>query len=203
MKIKNRINQNISSIVLELLLIIIAVFLGLIVNELRISYNEKEYTKKILNYMISEINYNSKQLESIVPYHNAMKDSLEKFNQMIFASTNTKHTFDDLFKAMPKGFSVPLIESTGWELLNNTGAINNIELELAAELSKVYNLQYFLQRKVDKIGENMYIASNINSKEVDNIILAFGFLVADILIQEKRLIQRYPNIIDRLKKAAT
>jgi len=202
LNIQNSTKQKIFSVTLEVFLILVAVLLGMIVNEMRIAHNERQRTKKILHYMITEINDNSKSVSSMIPYHKTMRDSLGKITQTLLVKKNQIFTHEDLFKAMPKGFRVPLIETTGWVLLNNSDAINNLDLELSIELSKIYHLQQFLQGKLEKIGENIYISSNINLNETNSLILAFGFLVDDILIQEERLIESYSNVIEKLKKEA-
>lgn len=201
--IQNSSKQKILSVTLEVFLILLAVLLGMIVNEMRVSHNERQRTKTILCYMISEINDNSKRVSEMIPYHKTMKDSLGKLSETSLANKNQIFTYDDLFKAMPKGFRVPLIESTGWECLNSSGVINNLDLDLSIELSKIYNLQLFLHSKLEKIGENLYIASNSNLNETNNLILAFSFLVCDILIQEERLIESYSNVIEKLTKETT
>ena len=203
--LRNRDNSSkgkVIAIILELSLIMIAVFAGLIANELRISHNNKENTQKVLAYLITEIEANANKVKSIIPYHQSIKDSLNSLSQTIFVSKNKKLTFGDLISAMPKGFRIPRLESTGWQILNDTGAINHISLELAIVLSKVYNQQFFLGSKIDKIGDNFYIASNTNIKEIDNLVIALGFLVNDILIQEEQLSEQYSDIIEELKTAS-
>ncbi|MBN2415462.1 hypothetical protein JXO52_06455 [bacterium] len=192
--------KSIVSIAVELVLILVAVLLGLIVNEMRLNQNERQRTEKILGYIVTEFSNNGEQLTGLIPYHMAMSDSLQRFAYRLLKENRTDWTYEDISQAMPRGFRVPILEQTGWELLNNTGSVNNIDLELAVELSKIYNLQVFLQRKLDKVADNMYVAGNSDPDAVDNMIIALGFLINDILVQEKRLAEKYPLLTDMLKE---
>ena len=198
---ESRFRKSTFTIILELFLILVTVVLGLVVNEMRISYNEKQRTNKILKYMISEMESNSENLSKLMTYHHNISDSLNNLTKVVFASHYHKLTFQDFAKAIPKGFKIPLIESTGWKLLNNSGAINDIGLELSVTLSKLYSLQDFLQQKLDIISQNMYVSGNLNLNNIDNLVLASGFLINDIITQEEKLNEDYPKIIKKLKEA--
>lgn len=197
------IKEKIPYFILELFLVVTAVFLGLVVNEIRLSYNNNLRTTKVLEYIVAELEINSNQIKSILPYHKLMYENMQQLNQRIFTETKPRLTYNDLLAAMPKGFRVPLLESTGWQLLNNTGSMDNLELSLAVELSKIYKLQSFLNEKIERVSDNMYIAGNNNIHETENLVVSFSFLVSDILLQEERLFNLYPKIINAIKKNNT
>ena len=57
----------------------------------------------------------------------------------------------------------------------------------------------FEENKLNKIGDNFYIAGNVSPEKVSNLILAFSALAQDILKQEIRLSKAYPEIITQLE----
>lgn len=184
-------------LLIEVILIVLAVLLGLAANEWRVARAEKAQAKNALRYIKNELQSNKEQVDSFIPIHISIRDSLKALGPYLL-KRNANITLADLGKAMPGGFDVPLIEKTGWQLANQTDAINHIDYKLAAALSKLYYLQDFYQAKLDKVAENIYIASNVNLTDLGGFTLAFTVLASDIVIQEKRLSKLYAEMIKNL-----
>ena len=93
---------------------------------------------------------------------------------------------------------VALLQTTGWQLANQVGATNHFDEELALTLSKLYGLQASYQKKLDRISDNLYIASNANPRDITGLTVALSLLMNDIVIQEMRLSKSYPQVLDLL-----
>ena len=184
---------------LEVFLIVVGVILGLAANEWREDRAAKKQAQKSLDYILLEIKNNQAEVDSIISYHTQIKNSLHKLSNEILTH-NKQLTFNDLGDALPKGFKIPLLQSDAWELANQARNVNHIDYKLAESLSKLYSLQNFCQKKLDKIADNFYIASNINPDKISNLVLAFSALAQDILVQEKRLSKYYSEIIKKLEE---
>jgi hypothetical protein len=184
---------------LEVFLIIAGVLFGLTANEWRENRAAKKQAQVSLNYILLEIKNNQVEVDSIMTYHTQIRDSLRKLSNEILINKKVV-TFIDLGDALPRGFQIPLLQSDAWELANQIGTINHIDYKVAESLSKLYSLQNFCQKKLDKIADNFYIASNINPDKISNLVLAFSSLSQDILVQEKRLSKYYPEIIKKLEE---
>ena len=54
------------------------------------------------------------------------------------------------------------------------------------------------QRKLDRLSENFYVASNMDPSHLMGLATALFILTNDILIQERRLTKRYPEMLENL-----
>jgi len=184
-------------LIAEAVLIMMSVALGLMANEWRVGRENEKEAVNALEFIREEIEGNQERIEEILPYHERMADSLSVLMNRVFAS-GAKISTREMFTAMPSGFSTPLISRNSWELVNQTGAINHVDFDLAISLSRLYDLQAFYQQKIDLIGQNVYVAGNINSLDQGSAVIAFGLLANDIAIQERRLLKQYPAMVARL-----
>lgn len=183
-------------------LIVLSVLLGLLANQWRIASANEEQAEQSLRAIHAELQGNYEQVERLLPYHRRVDDSLDVLIERIAAAQSAVITPVEFRRAaLPEGFSTPLLQTNAWEMANRTGAINHIDFELASDLSSLYNLQAFYQRKLDKVGENWYVAGNVNPTNFAATTMATGILVNDIVHQEEDLVERYPEMIERLNDA--
>lgn len=187
----------VGSWIAEAVLIMLSISLGLMANEWRVDREQEKDALTALAFIREEMERNYNKMESVLPYHEQMSTSFaELMNRAL--TTNTTISAADMVKAMPDGFTTPLISRNSWELANQTGAINHMDFELAQELSQVYDLQAFYQQKVNLIGENVYVAGNLDTKDQGATAIALGLLANDISVQERRLVKHYPAVIARV-----
>ncbi len=189
-------------LIAEAVLIMISVVLGLMANEWRVSRDNEKEAVNALAFIREELETNRERIEEILPYHEQITDSLSVLMNRVFTTGAPVSTME-MFKAMPGGFSTPLVSRNSWELVNQTGAINHVDFNLAISLSRLYDLQAFYQKKIDLIGQNVYVAGNINPQDQGAAVIAFGLLANDIAIQERRLIKQYPPMVAKLDSAMT
>ena len=128
---------------------------------------------------------------SLVAYHEQVSDSLARL-------VGVAVTADAVQRALPNGFRVPLLQTTAWDLSVQTGIINQFDLSTVAPIARVYNLQQFLQGKLDRISDNFYIASNVDPRVAQGQARAPSILAGDIAIQERKLMRLYPEALNPL-----
>ena len=141
---------------------------------------------------------NYDDVKRLLPYHEQMDEALDSLILRVFEQGGTV-TVTEFMQALPSGFKVPILETYAWEVANRTGAINHIDFDLAMDLGKLYGWQAFLQGKLDVSGQNWYVAGNINPENFTATTVAISALTNDIVIQEKRLMEIYPGMIERLE----
>lgn len=181
----------------EAALIVFSVLLGLMANEWRVAQVDEREADAALQAIRAELQRNHEEVQGLLPYHRRMSDSLAVLVERIYEGLGAV-SHEVLFQAMPRGFSVPLIERNAWDVANRTGTINHIDFDLASALSQLYGLQAFYQGKLDLIGQNWYVAGNITPENLAATAIALGSLANDIVIQEERLSEQYPTMIERL-----
>ena len=189
-------------LVAEAVLIMMSVALGLMANEWRVARDNEKEAVTALEFIREEIGSNHEKVKDILPYRQQITDSLTVLMNRVF-TTGEQVSTAELFYAMPEGFTVPIISRNSWDLANQTGAISHVPFELAIELSQLYDHQQFYQKKVDQLGDNLYVAGNINTRDQSSSAVAFRMLANDILIQENRLVRSYEDIIPRMDSLLT
>lgn len=192
----------VGSWIAEAVLIILSISLGLMANEWRIASENKKEALIALEFIKEEMQTNYNKIEAVLPYHEQMRDAFAVLMNRAL-TTNETISAADMVKAMPDGFTTPLISRNSWELANQTGAVNHMDFELAKALSQVYDLQAFYQKKVDLIGENVYVAGNLDTKDQGATAIALGLLANDISLQERRLAEQYPSVIAQVDSVIT
>ena len=190
------------AILLEVLLIIMGVLAGMWVNDWREEQNHKKEAKKSLQLIHTEIEHNLEAVKASLEKRKINLQGFQNLTGMFMQNPNYEFSIMEVQQAAPEGFSSPLIERSAWDLAHQTGNIQYMSLELASELSRVYSLQEFYQKKLDVLGLNGYVASNIDLGKLESTVLALTVLIKDIEIQEVRLSQQvYPDMLKLLKSA--
>lgn len=179
-------------------LIVLSVLLGLLANQWRVAAANEEKAEQSLRAIRAELERNYEQVQRLLPYHRRIDDSLDVLIARLADTPNAVVTPTEFRRALPEGFSTPLLQTNAWEMAQRTGSVNHIEFALVSELSALYNQQAFYQRKLDKVGENWYVAGNVNPANFAATAMATGILVNDIVLQEEDLVGRYPALIERL-----
>ena len=83
-------------------------------------------------------------------------------------------------------------------MAKETNAWNYLDYDFVISLSRLYSLQNLYQSKLDQVGNNLYVASNIS--DLSGFTLASLTLLQDMVIQEKKLIKHYKNILQKLEE---
>lgn len=152
---------SIGRFIVEILLIMASVFAALAVDQYRENYRNEKKAETALQYIKGDITGNLEQIENVVAYHDTIaKNFYQIANKMMGSGTIPDYT--DFRQAAPKGFITPLLENTGWQMAKETNALNYLDYDFVISLSRLYSLQNFYQSKLDQVGNNLYVASNIS-----------------------------------------
>lgn len=185
------------TLLIEVVLIVLGVLLGLFANEWRKARADQARSDVALEQIRAEIAYNQSEIDSsLVAYHEQVSDSLARLVSR--GEAGVAVTADAVQRALPNGFRVPLLQTTAWDLSVQTGIINQFDLSTVAPIARVYNLQQFLQGKLDRISDNFYIASNVDPRVAQGQARAPSILAGDIAIQERKLMRLYPEALNPL-----
>ncbi|MCD4827930.1 MAG: hypothetical protein K8R90_00675 [Candidatus Cloacimonetes bacterium] len=184
-------------VIAETVLLIIGVFLGIFVNEMRIEQRDKARAQVALGQIRAELQSNQEMINAISAHHVAVRDSL---NSLLSRTTEIgkSPTLKDLWKSMNGGFGVPNLQQHSWSLALHLGVLEHIDYPTARLLSNVYSLQEFYIDKYDRLADNLYLASNIDPEFSDGLVLAMGFLANDIVIHEQDIIEAYTKTLEYL-----
>lgn len=107
--------------IFEVVLIVLGVFLGLFVNELRIEQRDLARAERALEQITAELQFNQKMITRISVHHVAVKDSLDALLSRTDFQENTV-TLPELWKSMLGGFGVVGLQRQAWTLANRLGS---------------------------------------------------------------------------------
>ncbi len=191
--------QSTGRFIAEIILIILGVLLGIMANQWRETQARKSAAQGGLEAVAAEIQANREQVDRVLPIHEAMLDSLRAVTGRMMA-TNEAPDFTSLTRIWSGGFTMPLLESATWETANRTGIFQDLDFRITRSLIRYYSLVSFCQSKLDRVGENIYVATNIDPTHRRGLILAITLVTNDIIIQEKRLQELSDKLLKQLDR---
>jgi hypothetical protein len=89
-------------------------------------------------------------------------------------------------------------EQTAWELAVATGALDHVAPDLAFSLSGAYTAQSALRTYQDGFTQAAMAPGSFTLGDATGLAIALDAYLADVLIQEPRLIERYTQLLDKL-----
>ena len=191
--------RSFQGILLEVLLIIMGVLAGMWVNDWREEQNHKKEARRSLQLIHTEIEHNLEAVKSSLEKRRINLQGFQQLTGRFMQDPTYEFNIMEVQQAAPEGFSSPLIERSAWDLAHQTGNIQYMSLEVASKLSRLYSLQEFYQKKLDVLGLNGYVASNIDLDKLESTVLALTVLIKDTEIQEIRLSEEeYPEMLSYL-----
>lgn len=191
--------QSTGRFIAEIILIILGVLLGIMANEWREGRARSVEARRGLAAIATEIRGNRSQVDQVLDLHEALLDSLQGLLRRMTAAGTTPD-FQALTGVWSGGYPMPLLETANWEAANSTGISGELDFSLTRGLVRYYSLVSFCQDKLDRIGENLYVATNIDPDHRHGLILAITLTTNDIIIQEKRLLEISDKLLEQLPR---
>jgi hypothetical protein len=181
------------NLVLEVVLISVGVFLGLLGEQWRENSHQRELAKESLRRFRAEIVENRSAVAGVVEYHATLKKELQA--------------------ALDKGLDHPSGEGvhfqgvrpahfdrSAWELAIATQSLAYIDPDLAFSLANVYNLQGTVDGLTRGLTQAMYASPPIDDNRSINFLGAVLVYYGDATIYEPQLIEMYDAILPRIDR---
>lgn len=172
---KIKFSQRFTDHLIQAFLIFTSVFLAFWLTEIREEQKTKEVVRAALENIASEMNHNHNRMVTTYLYH------LEMIKQMDSLSTNHPENFKKYYGYQLKdwkGVQIPMLRSSAFQTLLNSGVIEDIPFDIIKSISNIYNSQSAIQRLDDSILEK--ILNDKGFTTLSDIRHAFG-LYAEIL----------------------
>lgn len=157
-----RLKQRIADHLVHGLLIFTSVFMAFWLSERRETQKNQKIAENALTNVAAEMRYNHQQIVRSFNYQykilNAM-DSTQKANPEItdYVKATTIEGWQGLF--------LPLLRSSAYASIINSGILKDVPLETANAIARVYNFQNIIERFEDNILSAASQASDFNSIE--------------------------------------
>lgn len=181
----------IPKLLLEVILISSGVFLGLAGEQWRESAHKRELAATAVRGFRSELETNRKAVAAVKDYHAAKHKELTGFFQ---ADPKQRSKMQVHFK----GIQTVAFEHAAWDLALATGALANIDQQLAYSLAHVYNTQEFYGQLTQGLTQAMY--AHPPSDNDHGFLQAVDLYYDDIVVEEPKLLAMYDELIPKIDR---
>jgi len=181
-------------IVLEVGLISVGVFLGLLGEQWRENAHHRELAMDSLRRFRAEIVENRNTVARVIDYHAALRKKL----QPAFEKGANPGLLEgiDFHGVDPANF-----DRSAWNLAIATQSLAYIDSDLGQSLATIYNLQDRVTELTHAVLQAAYVTPPVNDS---NSMTFFGSVLiyyGDMVVQEPRLIESYDAILPRIDAA--
>lgn len=179
-------------IALEVALISVGVFLGLMGEQWREHQQHRDLAAASLRRFRSEFQINRKAVAAVKDRHVADLNALRAY---LNADPKTREKL-----ALPfNGTNPAFLEYTAWDLALGTQSLVYIEPELATSIAHVYAIQRQLDGATRDITQVMYAKSGDQDQRA--FLTPFAVYFGDCSLIEPRLLAQYDAILPQLDRA--
>ena len=185
----------IGPLLLEVFLIILGVMVALAANEWREGRALAQRTDIALENIRLEIERNQKTMQQRLPYHETLRDSLERYlpelRNLSFEQVNEQRL------GMHRGLFFLLTYDAAWQTALTSQVLSNVDYETLTILSTIYQVQVSL-KTVEERTTRIMTPENLKK---DNLFYAFILLrpaIKDIVDLERNLLALYDEALQRL-----
>lgn len=177
----------------EMVPVMIGVYLGFLVSNWGENRKNAAQARVLITNLQSEISANKAWLTGILDYHAMLRDS------------SNIYAYKEEIKLEPpryfKGVNLEPLLSSAFKTGIQTGAINELPLDLIQELNQLYTYQdsynNFASIVVNGLINMDFYAEEANLRKIARFL---GVTMTDIVIKEKQLLEKYDQITEVLNK---
>lgn len=196
MKAKNNIAYR--KLLFEFISVSFAVFLGLMLNQWRDSYNNRKLVKQSLKNINIEVESNSKKVKEMLDSHQFL---LSKVENILVHIDQGKIPMDSM-----GGLNFQLINSTAWETAKLTQAIAHMDINIVSEIAGIYEYQDYYTTAVKQYVLNTTFNQSFESeqdiKQNKKFFLDLrDFLKSKIVPHESNLLEYYVELQQEIKSS--
>ena len=127
----------------ESLLILFAVVLGFLANDMRENRNERRDARVALERVVEEMEANLAELRDVVGYHEGIADAAAGLLADIEAEESPARgaLIQRVQPSIPQGIRPPLLRDVAWRYASDRGDLDTICYPLIARIAMVYEVQ--------------------------------------------------------------
>lgn len=187
-------------LLVEVFLIILGVLLGLFFNEMRLQQRSHDRAQAALLQINNELHYNRAQVAEIADHHIVVLDSL---SVLMSRNDNLEGpiSLQEVISVVPGGFGFVRLQKHGWSLAMELGVVENMDYQIATELSRVYSLQERYLETYDYLAGSFFVASNLSVDCREGLVMGLFLLASNITHLEEDLLATYDEVIEQIEES--
>jgi hypothetical protein len=185
--------KSIFKLVLEVALIGVGVFLGLLGEQWRESSRHRELAEQALRRFRTEVAANRQSVAGVKDYH---ADRLKDIN-LFFRTPPAKRRVEELH--LTRSAAPAFLDHTAWDLALATQSLTYLDNDLAYAISSAYSAQAVLQGLEVAFLQAIYNRAPL--QDPVNYLSGLAAFFGDATAIEPRLMSLYDDALQRIDKA--
>ena len=181
-------------LVLEVALISVGVFLGLLGEQWRENAHQRDLARDSVRRFRAEIVENRDAVVNVAPYHATVQKEIQAA-----LDKGLEHPSGEGIHF--HGIQPAQFDRSAWELAIATQSLAYIDSDLALALSNIYNLQGTVTDLTRGLAQAMYATPPIDEKGQISFFGAALVYYGDVTVYEPRLLEMYDAVLPRLDAA--
>lgn len=177
--------KKILDILIQIIPVMIGVYLGFVVTNWGEAQKKKSQTKIFLENVRIEMESNRQKLESVIDYHEMLRDSSRIYGRKRLAEVPNYF----------QGIRVQSLVESAYTTGNQTGIINELGLNNIQRLNQLYTSQGEYNEMI-KMLLNSLITMDFSENEMamKQILRFLSITMTDLVIKEEQLINEYTRV---------
>ena len=190
-------SKSILELLIEVVLIGVGVFLGLLANQWHDDRQHRELADATLRYFHEEIVVNKQAIERVRPYHAALSREVGSFLQVEGPKTTQR------FRSVVdfRGVEPVEFERTAWDLALATQSFSYLPPKLAYAISRVYTRQQAFQTLQNGFLQAVLAPTTFGAPDATGFATSMDMYLHDVNIQEPQLITLYDQLVPQIEAA--
>ena len=184
-------------LLLEMALITVAVFLGLLADEWREERQQEALAKRTLERFRVEVAANSAAIQDVLGYHEGL---LLRTSQFV-ASSSPKSYLSFAIQTQFQGIQPVSFERSAWDLAVATGALGFLDPELAFEISRTYTAQTRLEQIQQTFSQSSFTPATFSATDFTGFGLTMQAYLTDVTKLEPQILRGHAALVADLDKA--
>jgi hypothetical protein len=190
-------SKSILELLIEVVLIGLGVFLGLLANQWHDDRQHRELAEATLRYFHEEIVVNKQAIERVRPYHAALSLEVERFLQA--EGPKTMQRFQSVVHF--RGVEPVMFERTAWDLALANHSFSYLPPKLAYAISQVYTRQQAFQTLENGFLQAILAPTTFGGPDMTGLTTSMNLYLNDVNIQEPQLITLYDQLLPQIEAA--
>ena len=191
-------SRSILSLLVEVAMIVVGVFLGLAAEQWREGRHEHDLALASLRNFREEIITNQAQLTRVRSYHEALARNLQSFTEEKAPHTFRRFLVDVKFQ----GMRTVTLERTAWDLALATQALSYMKPDMAYAISRLYTRQQTFQTIENGFMQSAFTPTVFaDTSNTVGLTIAMMAYMGDVNIQEPSLLKAYDVMLPKLDSA--
>lgn len=177
----------------QILPIMIGVYLGLVANNWNENQKAEELQNRLLESMKKELKANQKNIEHLLEYHQSLLDSTNAYSERYTIEELNELSAENFMTSVWRGTKVGTLKNATYQTAMVTGALADMDIDLAIQLSEIDLIQKDYSATGDKYL-NSLIQMDSGESLQSTLIFIFSFTM-DITSFEKALLKLYEQTL--------